>query len=114
MSESKKQLEDFLFLLKEFKDNRKQGGILRFERSAIVASDVASQFYCEKKVEMRYVYGKIETESKRIGTEAHSLLTKESGKVNRQSLWEKIYSDKPVFALEMFLLAEIWRSFFGW
>ena len=67
---------------------------------------MAAQFYCEKKVELQYIYGTIETKSKRLGTEAHLLLTKESGKVNRQCLWEKIYSSKPVFALEMFLLAK--------
>ena len=74
MYESKKQLEDFSLLLKEFRDNRKQAGILRFERSAIVASDMAAQFYCEKKVELQYIYGTIETNSKRLGTEAHLLL----------------------------------------
>ena len=111
MSESKKQLETFVSLLKEFKTNREQGGLLRFERSAIVASDVATQFYCEKKVEMQYVYGKVETESKNLGTEAHATLAQGSGKVNREKLWEKIYSGKPVFALEMFLLSKYGDAF---
>jgi hypothetical protein len=106
MYNSKKQLENFSSLLREFRKCREQGGLLRFERAAIVASDVAAQFYCEKKVEMQYVYGKIETESKNVGTEAHTTLAQDSGKVNRQGLWEKIYSNKPIFALEMFLLAK--------
>ena len=106
MSESKQQLETFAFLLKEFKKNQRQHGLLRFGRSAVVASDVAAQFYCEKKVEMQYVYGRVETESKNVGTEAHVTLAKDSGKVNREKLWEKIYSGKPIFALEMFLLAK--------
>jgi hypothetical protein len=111
MSESKQQLEPFASLLKEFRKNREQSGLLRFERSAIVASDVAAQFYCEKKVEMQYVYGRVETESKNMGTEAHASLVKESGKVNRERLWEKIYSGKPIFALEMFLLAKYGGAF---
>ena len=50
MTEWKAQLESFDSLLKELKQNREQGGRLRFGRSMIVASDIADQFYCEQKL----------------------------------------------------------------
>jgi len=106
MIEWKTQLEGFDSLLKELKQNREQTGRLRFGRYMIVASDIAEQFYCEKKVEMEYFYGEVETEAKNMGTEAHEKLTEDSVKVKREELWRKIYGTKPVFALEMFLLAK--------
>jgi CRISPR/Cas system-associated exonuclease Cas4 (RecB family) len=106
MTEWKAQLESFDSLLKELKQNREQGGSLRFDRSVIVASDIAEQFYCEKKVEMEYLHGEVETEAKNVGTEAHEKLTEDSVKVKRDELWQKIYGAKRVFALEMFLLAK--------
>lgn len=52
------------------------------------------------------MHGEIETEEKKIGTEAHEKLTEGSMKVKAEALWRKIYGDKPVFALEMLLLAK--------
>ena len=106
MTELRAELESFDSLLKELKQNREQGGRLRFCRSVIVASDIAEQFYCEKKIEMEYLHGEVETEAKNIGTEAHEKLTEDSVKVKRAELWQKIYGAKPIFALEMFLLAK--------
>jgi CRISPR/Cas system-associated exonuclease Cas4 (RecB family) len=107
MIEWKVQLEVFDSLLRELNGNRQgQSGKLRFDRSAVLVSDVAGQYYCEKKVEMQYLHGKIETEEKNIGTEAHEKLTEDAVKVKRDELWQKIYGREPVFALEMFLLAK--------
>jgi CRISPR/Cas system-associated exonuclease Cas4 (RecB family) len=106
MNEWKSQLESFDSLFKELKQNLEQGGRLRFGRSVIVASDIAEQFYCEKKVEMEYFHGEVETEAKNIGTEAHEKLTEGSVKVKREQLWQDIYGDRPILALEMFLLAK--------
>jgi CRISPR/Cas system-associated exonuclease Cas4 (RecB family) len=106
MPEWKAQIERFDSLLKELKQNREQSGRLRFGRSVIVASDIAEQFFCEKKVEMEYLHGEVETEAKNIGTEAHEKLTEDSKKVKREELWQDIYGDKPMLALEMFLLAK--------
>jgi CRISPR/Cas system-associated exonuclease Cas4 (RecB family) len=106
MTEWKAQLESFDSLLKELKQNREQGGRLRFGRSVIVASDIAEQLYCEKKVEMGYLHGEVETEAKNMGTEAHEQLTEDSRKVKREQLWQDIHGDRPILALEMFLLAK--------
>ena len=102
----KEQLENFDSLAKELKQNRDQSGRLRFGRSMVVASDIAEQFYCEKKLEMEYLHGEVETEAKAIGTEAHEKLAEDSVKVKREQLWSAIYGNKPIFALEMFLLAK--------
>lgn len=81
-------------------------GELRFSRQFIVASDIAQQYFCEKKVEMQYLHGEVETEDKAIGTEAHENLLQDSVRIRREELWKKIYGEKPVFALEMLLLAK--------
>jgi hypothetical protein len=106
MTEWKARLLYFDSLLDELRKGREIGGKLRFNRSAIVASDIAEQFYCEKKVEMEYLHGEVETEAKNIGTEAHEKLTEDSVKVKREQLWQDIYGDRPILALEMFLLAK--------
>lgn len=106
MADWKAQLERFDSLLKALSRKQDENGKLRFNRSFVIASDIASQYYCEKKVEMQYLPGEVETESKNIGTEAHEKLTENSLKVKREELWRKIYGPQPVFALEMFLLAK--------
>jgi CRISPR/Cas system-associated exonuclease Cas4 (RecB family) len=105
MTDWKQQLKSFDTLLKELGQSREEGDRYRFGRSVVVASDIAEQFYCEKKVEMEYLHGEVETEAKNIGTEAHENLTEGSVRVKREELWQKIYGAKPVQALEMFLLA---------
>ena len=107
MNKWEEQLDNFDSLLCELREGQQHpSGRLRFDRSLVIASDVASQFYCEKKVEMQYLHGKVETEAKTVGTQAHLNLTQDSVKVKRAELWRKIYGAKPVFALEMFLLAK--------
>jgi CRISPR/Cas system-associated exonuclease Cas4 (RecB family) len=106
MDKWKVQFEDFDLLLKDLYQRKEGSGKLRFNRSAIIASDIGSQYYCEKKVEMQYLHGEIETEEKNIGTEAHERLTDGSMKVKSEELWQKIFGEKPIFALEMFLLAK--------
>ena len=107
MSDWKVSLENFNAILSELRQGlQEQNRKLRFNKSFVIASDVASQFYCEKKVEMQYLLGRVETEAMSIGTAAHEKLTEDSVKVKRQELWQKIYGPQQVFALEMFLLAK--------
>lgn len=100
------QLAKFYSLVEELVQKReKEESELRFKRPFVIASDIAEQYFCEKKVEMQYLLGEVETEEKTIGTEAHERLLDDSFKVKRRELWQKIYGKKPVFALEMLLLA---------
>jgi hypothetical protein len=55
----------------------------------IIASDVAEQYFCEKKVEMRYTYGEIETLEKIRGSQGHERLLENLTKTDLESLWEK-------------------------
>ena len=66
-----KQLEKYNATLEYLKQSHnKQRNKLRFNRSVIIASDIASQYYCEKKVEMQYLIGEVKTEEKTIGSQS--------------------------------------------
>lgn len=104
MPDWKGQLDSFNHFLEELRQNREQKAKLRFECSFVIASDIAQQFFCEKKVEMEYLHGEVETEAKTIGTEAHEKLTEGSVKVDREQLWHDIYGDKPTL---------FWRCFYA-
>jgi len=107
MTTWKQQLKKYNSLLEKIGDRKeKNEGELSFNRFTIRASDVAGQYYCEKKIEMEYLYGEVETETKNQGTEAHENLLEGSEKVCREDLWKAIYSKEPVLALEWLLLAE--------
>ena len=62
MTAWKHQLENYLALLEKIAQSKeKSERQLRFSRCTIRASDVAGQYYCEKKIEMEYLYGEVET-----------------------------------------------------
>jgi hypothetical protein len=106
MPKSKRQLEAYSSLIGELVKKKEKGeGELRFNRYFIIASDVAEQYFCEKKVEMKYLHGEVETEEKIIGSEAHEKLLEDSKRIRRDKLWQKIYGKEPVLALELLLLA---------
>jgi hypothetical protein len=113
MKDWKAQRSAFDTLLNQLRDQQSRSSKLRFNRSIIVASDIAEQFYCEKMVEMEYLHDEVETEAKSIGSEAHENLTEDSVRVKKAELWRKIYGAEPVFALEMFLLAKHGDVFLG-
>jgi len=103
----KQQLKEYDSLLRQvIRKKERSEGELRFNRSTIRASDVAGQYFCEKKIEMEYLYGEIETETKTQGTEAHENLLEGSEAVDKEDLWKAIYGKEPVFALEWLLLAK--------
>ena len=107
MTTWKQQLKKYNSLLETISEKKeKNEGELRFNRSTIRASDVAGQYYCEKKIEMEYLYGEVETETKNQGTEAHENLLEGSEAVDREEIWKAIYGKKPVLALEWLLSAE--------
>jgi CRISPR/Cas system-associated exonuclease Cas4 (RecB family) len=103
----KEQLEKQNFLVKQIAEMKtKKEEILRFGRCTVRASDVAGQYYCEKKVEMEYLLGEIETETKNQGTEAHENLLEGTEEAGQEDMWRAIYGKEPVLALEWLLLAE--------
>jgi CRISPR/Cas system-associated exonuclease Cas4 (RecB family) len=81
-------------------------GDLRFGRCTVRASDVAGQYYCEKKVELEYLFGEVETETKNQGTEGHENLLEDSETVGQEDLWKSVFGKKPVLAMEWLLLGE--------
>jgi hypothetical protein len=103
----KNQLEKFNSLLKHIhKLKETSAGDLRFSRCTIRASDVAGQYYCEKKIEMSYLFGEVETETKNQGTEAHEKMTEGSEEVGQEDLWKSVYGKEPVLAMEWLLFGE--------
>jgi len=107
MSVWKQQLKRYNSLLEQIvKKKKEKHGDLRFNRRTIRASDVAGQYYCEKKIEMAYLYGEVETETKNQGTAGHENLLVGSEAVDQEELWKSVYSEKPVLALEWLLAAE--------
>ncbi len=105
MDQWKQHLNQYLVSLTQlFEADR---GKLRFERSTIAASDVAEQFFCEKKVEMQYLHGEIESEAKLVGAEAHERLLEDSVRVKREEMWQSIYGKDPVLALETLFFARV-------
>jgi hypothetical protein len=107
MDEWEKQLQEYNLLLKKIVQKfQKKEGELRFNRPVASASDIAEQYFCEKKVEMQFIHGEIETERKTLGIEAHKNLLKDVIKTSREKLWQDIYEKDMVIALEIPLLAD--------
>jgi hypothetical protein len=107
MTTWKQQLKKYNSLLEKISEKKeKNEGELRFNRCTIRASDVAGQYYCEKKIEMGYLYGEVETETKNQGTAGHENLLEGSEAVDQKDLWQAVYGKEPVLALEWLLAAE--------
>jgi exonuclease V len=53
----------------------------KFKKKSISVSDIASQFWCEKKLELTYVYGKKISEEQKKGKELHEELEREVEKI---------------------------------
>jgi CRISPR/Cas system-associated exonuclease Cas4 (RecB family) len=107
MTTWKRQLEKYNSLLEQIaRRKEKSECLLRFGRCSVRASDVAGQYYCEKKVEMGYLFGEVETETKNQGSEAHENLLEGTEAASQEDLWKAVYSKEPVLACEWLLLAE--------
>ena len=107
MTTWKQQLKKYNSLREQIAERKeKNEGELRFGRCSVRASDVAGQYYCEKKIELEHLYGEVETETKNQGTEAHENLLEGSEAVSQETIWKAVYGKEPVLALEWLLLAE--------
>jgi len=108
--EQKRRMEQHISmeesLLQQLKEAHEKGEYLRFNQPCLKASVIAEQFYCEKKVEMEHLHGRIETETKLQGSEGHESLLVDSVEVERSEILQKIFSDEPVIVHEMPLLAK--------
>jgi len=100
----KKSLERFYQLATEVAE--KEESNLRFKARFLMVSEIAQQYFCEKKVEMDRIHGEEETPEMRLGKDAHELLLKDTVRVKLEELWRKIYSGKPVCPREMTLLGK--------
>ncbi|MGD0804381.1 MAG: PD-(D/E)XK nuclease family protein [Candidatus Bathyarchaeia archaeon] len=78
--------------------------LLRFNQSYIAASAVAEQFYCERKVELEHIHGRVETETKKMGSEGHETLQAGSIEVNREEILRRVFSGEPVVVHELPIL----------
>ena len=96
-----KRFEELIKEVAEAKETR-----LRFGAKFLSVSELAEQYYCEKKVELKRLYGEEETPEMKLGKEAHEILLKDSIKVKREELWHKIYLGKPILVREMPLLGK--------
>jgi CRISPR/Cas system-associated exonuclease Cas4 (RecB family) len=81
------------------------GELLRFGSRFVKVSDIAHQFYCEKKVELGRIYGLKETRLMKKGAEAHEKLLEGSVPATEEIIWEHISFGKPVTVREMMLVA---------
>jgi hypothetical protein len=79
---------------------------LRFNQPYVKASEIAEQYYCERKVEMTHLHGKVETETKRQGSEGHESLMADSVEIDRMEVLEEIFSGTPTIVHELPLMAE--------
>lgn len=84
----------------------KEESSLRFKAKALAVSEIANQYYCEKKVELNRIHGEEETFEMRLGKEGHELLLKDATRIKRRELLCKIFSGEPVMVREMLLLGK--------
>jgi len=105
--EWRSSLKNFEETIKELiKKLRGEKSRLRFGIHAIPVSSIAEQYYCERKVELAYLYGEEETEEMLLGREAHEKLLEGTEKIRIESLWAKISTGLPIIVREMPLAAK--------
>jgi len=75
---------------------------------AIKVSDIAQQYFCEAKVENKYIRGEIETEEKKEGKEIHELmLTAEEEELELEKLAEEIATNPWKEVVGLLLISKI-------
>jgi hypothetical protein len=101
MKKWKTEFKKYKTLLEEIKISK---GILRFNKKFVAVHELSSQLYCEKEIELRYQYGKVETVEEKVGKEAHERLTEKSEEIELEDVFKNIF-EKKTFFLQEFLLA---------
>ena len=102
------RLERYLELERSLRQRLSEhnGTLLRFNQLYVKVSEIAEQFYCETKVEMTHLHGRVETEIKKEGSVGHESLQAESVEVERSELLEEIFAGEPIIVHELPLMAE--------
>ncbi|MFX0072523.1 MAG: hypothetical protein ACFFAO_15670 [Candidatus Hermodarchaeota archaeon] len=78
----------------------KEDGHLKFNRSYIIVSDIASQFYSEAQLELNYIFGKIETEEQKEGSQLHEKMAEDATVIQLNSLLKKIATAEQTVVVE--------------
>ena len=92
-------------LLQDLKTLRENGDDSPYLQPCLGASVIAEQYFCEKKVEMERIHGRIETESKRQGSEGHESLLVDAVQVEREQIFKEIFDGELVVVHEVPLIA---------
>lgn len=102
---SKTPWKDRLLTLRQTIEELKEKPSLRHGSPFVFVSDISEQFYCEKKVELTYKLGKVETQAMQEGTKLHEEITKME-KATLERIIEGI-ANAPLFSARFPLIAEI-------
>ena len=74
-------------------------------RKCLKVSEIAEQYYCEKKVELAGVHGEKESEELLRGRGNHEDLTVGLNAVSWKKAWNQIGSEKPIWLTEFLFFA---------
>lgn len=97
--------KDGLLTLRQTIEALKDKQPLRHGNPLVYVSDISEQFYCEKKVELTYKLGKVETQAMQEGTKLHEEITKME-KATLQRIIEGI-AHRPFCSARFGLAAEV-------
>jgi len=95
-----------------FRQIRENLNPLRFNNKCIRVSDISDQYYCEKKVELAYLHGDIETEPKILGRDAHDKLIEDYEEITLKKKWKRIFSSPRLMLSESLFFAKYNGLFF--
>ena len=84
---------------------------MRFGLPSVTVSDIASQFYCERKVELRYTIGRIRTKEMMDGATRHVGLVERAAYEPPEKILRSALLGKPTWASEVFLLSKFRNVF---
>lgn len=88
-------------LREELIDRIKKGkSNLKFGRPYLIVSEIASQFYSEAKLELEYIFGKIETEEQREGARLHERMAEDGTVIKFKELMRKIPQAEEIVVME--------------
>ena len=86
-------------------ETKNQKGPLRFGRSHVIVSDIASQFYSELKLIKDYEEGKETTLEMLEGTKAHDMLCEDYEAITLEQGWEDLMTKQEYWLAEFPFIA---------